>query len=251
MRSRIESRGDPMAPLQEALSAGRPRRSEVVLVAPRNQLTRPGASPSFASSPPPVGGCAPPRGGAWRSSDANSPDRTGRSRCRARGERPGTRSSRRSTPRGEGRFLHCVPNQRRTTVASGRPNGREPMHRFAKGWHRHAVVGALLLTFTGVGFALASIPDADGVIHGCCRMSDGQLRVIDTDAGADLRCRREGDRMEQERSAGSTGSGRRPGHARRTRDGDRRAASSRVARHCSNGGVHGPSARSRNMGSGG
>jgi hypothetical protein len=57
------------------------------------------------------------------------------------------------------------------------------MHRFAKGWHRDALAGALLLTFTGVGFALASIPDADGVIHGCYRKSDGRLRVIDTDAG--------------------------------------------------------------------
>jgi hypothetical protein len=33
------------------------------------------------------------------------------------------------------------------------------------------------------GIAYASIPDANGVIHGCYRKVNGQLRVIDTDTG--------------------------------------------------------------------
>jgi hypothetical protein len=33
------------------------------------------------------------------------------------------------------------------------------------------------------GTALAAIPDASGVIHGCYKPSDGKLRVIDTEAG--------------------------------------------------------------------
>jgi hypothetical protein len=33
------------------------------------------------------------------------------------------------------------------------------------------------------GIAYASIPDANGVIHGCRKNSGGALRVIDTDAG--------------------------------------------------------------------
>lgn len=40
------------------------------------------------------------------------------------------------------------------------------------------------LALVGVGaVAMASIPDANGVIHGCRKNSGGALRVIDTDAG--------------------------------------------------------------------
>jgi hypothetical protein len=42
------------------------------------------------------------------------------------------------------------------------------------------VAAALLLVG---GIAVASIPDASGVIHGCRKNSDGQLRVIDSDLG--------------------------------------------------------------------
>jgi hypothetical protein len=40
------------------------------------------------------------------------------------------------------------------------------------------VIGAVVW-----GTALAAIPDAGGVIHGCYKSSDGKLRVIDTEAG--------------------------------------------------------------------
>jgi hypothetical protein len=43
------------------------------------------------------------------------------------------------------------------------------------------MVAAVVLLIGGV--ALASIPDANGVIHGCRKTSGGALRVIDTDAG--------------------------------------------------------------------
>jgi hypothetical protein len=42
------------------------------------------------------------------------------------------------------------------------------------------VAGAILAT---TGIALASIPDSNGVIHGCRDNKSGDLRVIDTDAG--------------------------------------------------------------------
>lgn len=48
-------------------------------------------------------------------------------------------------------------------------------------WLAFVALAALVL---GVGVvAYASIPDASGVIHGCRKNSDGQLRVIDSDAG--------------------------------------------------------------------
>jgi hypothetical protein len=46
--------------------------------------------------------------------------------------------------------------------------------------------GALLVLLLGVaagGVAYASIPDSSGVIHGCYKTSNGQLRVIDTGLG--------------------------------------------------------------------
>lgn len=39
------------------------------------------------------------------------------------------------------------------------------------------------LVIAGGTLAFASIPDADGVIHGCFRKSDGRVRVINTDRG--------------------------------------------------------------------
>jgi hypothetical protein len=43
---------------------------------------------------------------------------------------------------------------------------------------------AVAMLVLGMGaIAWASIPDAGGVIHGCRKNSDGQLRVIDSDAG--------------------------------------------------------------------
>lgn len=47
-----------------------------------------------------------------------------------------------------------------------------------------AAAGALVMT---AGLATASVPSADGVVHGC-RNARGALRVIDTEAGA--RCAR-------------------------------------------------------------
>lgn len=50
-----------------------------------------------------------------------------------------------------------------------------------KTWFALVAIAAVVL---GVGVAAyASIPDANGVIHGCRKNSDGQLRVIDSDAG--------------------------------------------------------------------
>lgn len=43
-------------------------------------------------------------------------------------------------------------------------------------------LAAVVLVFAG-GIAWASIPDANGVIHGCRKNTDGSLRVIDTDLG--------------------------------------------------------------------
>jgi hypothetical protein len=50
---------------------------------------------------------------------------------------------------------------------------------------KRALVGlsAVLLLIGLGGIAYATIPDSEGVIHGCYRKSTGSLRVIDTDAG--------------------------------------------------------------------
>jgi hypothetical protein len=42
---------------------------------------------------------------------------------------------------------------------------------------------AIGVVLGGAGVALASIPDASGVIHACRNTKDGSLRVIDSDAG--------------------------------------------------------------------
>jgi hypothetical protein len=44
------------------------------------------------------------------------------------------------------------------------------------------VVGAMAMVLVGVGIAWASIPGADGVIHGCRKNTDGSLRAIDSAA---------------------------------------------------------------------
>src|SRR5262245_44143536 len=50
------------------------------------------------------------------------------------------------------------------------------------GWRVLAVV-ALTGLAIGVGVAWAAIPDPAGVIHGCFKSSNGNLRVIDPGAG--------------------------------------------------------------------
>jgi hypothetical protein len=45
------------------------------------------------------------------------------------------------------------------------------------------VAGAVAVLLLVGGVAVASIPDASGVIHGCRKNSDGTLRVIDSDLG--------------------------------------------------------------------
>ena len=65
---------------------------------------------------------------------------------------------------------------------------------------------AALLTIGGVAFA--SIPGADGVIHGCFAKSTGRLRVINTDRGMD--CAR-GERRLSWNQAGVPGQDGAPG----------------------------------------
>jgi hypothetical protein len=48
---------------------------------------------------------------------------------------------------------------------------------------RLAALVAVVLGLAAGGIAYATIPDADGVIHGCYKTVGGGLRVIDTDAG--------------------------------------------------------------------
>jgi hypothetical protein len=45
------------------------------------------------------------------------------------------------------------------------------------------LLGLSTLVLVIGGFAYASIPDGTGTIHGCYKTSNGQLRVIDVDAG--------------------------------------------------------------------
>lgn len=62
--------------------------------------------------------------------------------------------------------------------------------RTSVGWwraHRVASVGVVFAFVVAGATALASIPDAIGVIHGCFRTSTGALRVIDSDAGETCR----------------------------------------------------------------
>ena len=46
-----------------------------------------------------------------------------------------------------------------------------------------ALAGALMLAGLGV-FVLAAIPDSQGVIRGCYKTANGQLRVLDGGAGS-------------------------------------------------------------------
>jgi len=48
---------------------------------------------------------------------------------------------------------------------------------------RGTILGfAALVTLVGVGIGVAAIPGTDGVIHGCYKSQNGQLRVIDPDS---------------------------------------------------------------------
>jgi hypothetical protein len=44
-------------------------------------------------------------------------------------------------------------------------------------------IAAVLVAIVGAGIAVAAIPDANGVIHGCRDNKTGALRVIDSEAG--------------------------------------------------------------------
>jgi hypothetical protein len=48
---------------------------------------------------------------------------------------------------------------------------------------RLAAVVVVVLALAAGGIAYASIPDSNGLIHGCYQKINGQLRVIDADAG--------------------------------------------------------------------
>jgi hypothetical protein len=59
-------------------------------------------------------------------------------------------------------------------------------HKPKRRWLRAGAVGAVLASGVAVvtgALAFASIPDANGVFHGCVRTSTGALRIIDTDKG--------------------------------------------------------------------
>jgi len=53
----------------------------------------------------------------------------------------------------------------------------------ASGRARWVALVVVVLGLAAGGIAYASIPDSSGVIHGCYAKINGQLRVIDTDAG--------------------------------------------------------------------
>lgn len=42
------------------------------------------------------------------------------------------------------------------------------------------LIGALAALMVGVGFAIASIPDASGVFHACYKKNQGQLRLVES-----------------------------------------------------------------------
>jgi hypothetical protein len=46
-----------------------------------------------------------------------------------------------------------------------------------------ALAGGVIAAAAAATLALASIPDADGVIHGCYKNKTGSLRVVDSGAG--------------------------------------------------------------------
>src|SRR5271168_1168422 len=59
-------------------------------------------------------------------------------------------------------------------------------HKPKRRWLRAGAVGAVLASGLAVvtgALAFASIPDANGVFHGCVHTSTGALRIIDTDNG--------------------------------------------------------------------
>src|SRR6266540_3846415 len=63
------------------------------------------------------------------------------------------------------------------------PRGRKPMVPWSKRNRAVAGLAAVVLLIALGGIAYATIPDSDGVIHGCYQKSSGLLRVIDTDTG--------------------------------------------------------------------
>jgi hypothetical protein len=57
------------------------------------------------------------------------------------------------------------------------------MRLLANGRLRFVALTAVIVGLGAGGIAYAAIPDSKGVIHGCYMKVNGQLRVIDTDAG--------------------------------------------------------------------
>ncbi len=49
------------------------------------------------------------------------------------------------------------------------------------------LVGVLLVVVSGAGFALGSVPDVEGVIHGCYKAHSGKVRVVDSEAGQECK----------------------------------------------------------------
>lgn len=61
------------------------------------------------------------------------------------------------------------------------------MNAYVRRWHLLTTM-VVMIAISGLGYALATIPDSNGVIHGCYIPSqNNKVRVIDTDAGQ--RCR--------------------------------------------------------------
>jgi hypothetical protein len=66
------------------------------------------------------------------------------------------------------------------------------------------IVVGMFVGVTVWGIALAAIPDAGGVIHGCYDTKRGDLRVIDTEVGQTCEKGRDGAVLEPDRAAGAT-----------------------------------------------
>ena len=75
------------------------------------------------------------------------------------------------------------------------------------------VAGAIIVLAIAAGVAYAAIPDSGGVIHGCYNTNNGQLRVIDPDAGDKCKTPESALSWSQTGPAGPTGP---PAPSRRT-----------------------------------